>query len=154
TGLDDSRARAYSPTLSRFVQADPSGLGPDVNAYRYEQDGPTGAVDPSGLRAVYRAAPDEAELAALAASGPAQPPRKGFLVSLGNGLVELPLMFWDAGHAVYAAAYMDLYPGEVYIPRYRSMMGQAADQASVRGGRDAVGQMMAESYKDLASLGV
>jgi RHS repeat-associated protein len=48
-GLYDSRGRAYSPTLMRPMQADPLGLGPDVNDYRWEGDGPTGALDPSGL---------------------------------------------------------------------------------------------------------
>jgi hypothetical protein len=31
------------------MQADPLGLGPDVNDYRWEGDGPTDAIDPSGL---------------------------------------------------------------------------------------------------------
>src|SRR4051794_3377794 len=33
----------------RPLQADPLGLGPDVNGYRWEGDGPTGATDPAGL---------------------------------------------------------------------------------------------------------
>jgi RHS repeat-associated protein len=55
TGLDDSRARVYSPVLSRFLQTDPSGLAPDVNDYRYEHDGPTGATDPAGLFSLKKA---------------------------------------------------------------------------------------------------
>jgi RHS repeat-associated protein len=50
-GLYDSRGRVYSPTLMRPMQADPLGLGPDVNDYRWEGDGPVGAADPSGLDA-------------------------------------------------------------------------------------------------------
>ena len=48
-GLYDSRARVYSPTLMRWLQTDPLGLGPDNNDYRMETNGPTGTVDPSGL---------------------------------------------------------------------------------------------------------
>jgi RHS repeat-associated protein len=48
-GLYDSRGRVYSPALMRPLQADPLGLGPDVNDYRWEGNGPTGAIDPSGL---------------------------------------------------------------------------------------------------------
>jgi hypothetical protein len=33
----------------RPLQADPLGLGPDVNDYRWEGNGPTGGADPSGL---------------------------------------------------------------------------------------------------------
>jgi RHS repeat-associated protein len=49
-GLYDSRGRVYSPTLMRPMQADPLGLGPDVNDYRWEGDRPTCAIDPSGLK--------------------------------------------------------------------------------------------------------
>ena len=48
-GLYDSRERVYSPTLMRPLQADPLGLGPDINDYRWEGDGATNAMDPSGL---------------------------------------------------------------------------------------------------------
>jgi RHS repeat-associated protein len=47
-GLDDSRDRVYSPTLMRPLQADPLGLAPGVNYYRWEGDDPTGHTDPSG----------------------------------------------------------------------------------------------------------
>jgi RHS repeat-associated protein len=50
-GLYDARGRAYSPALGRPLQADPLGLGPDINDYRWEGDGPADAVDPSGLDA-------------------------------------------------------------------------------------------------------
>jgi RHS repeat-associated protein len=49
-GLYDSRGRVYSPTLVRPLQADPLGLGPDNNDYRWAGDSPTVAVDPSGLQ--------------------------------------------------------------------------------------------------------
>ncbi len=49
-GLYDGRARVYSPTLMRFASNDPLGLAAgDANLYRYEGDGPTGGLDPSGL---------------------------------------------------------------------------------------------------------
>jgi RHS repeat-associated protein len=46
--LDDSDGRVYSPTLDRPLQADPLGLGPDNNDYRWEGDGPNNREDPSG----------------------------------------------------------------------------------------------------------
>jgi RHS repeat-associated protein len=48
-GLYDFRARMYSPTLGRFVQADPSGTKGDINLYAYVGNDPLNAVDPSGL---------------------------------------------------------------------------------------------------------
>jgi RHS repeat-associated protein len=49
-GLYDSRFRVYSPSLGRWLQADPVGLaGGDTNLYRAEADGPIGNLDPSGL---------------------------------------------------------------------------------------------------------
>jgi RHS repeat-associated protein len=48
-GLYDSRERVYSPTLMRPLQADPLGQGPDNNDYRWEGNGPIGAMDPSSL---------------------------------------------------------------------------------------------------------
>jgi RHS repeat-associated protein len=49
-GLYDGRARAYSPTLGRWLQNDPLGFAAgDANTYRYEGDNPADASDPSGL---------------------------------------------------------------------------------------------------------
>jgi RHS repeat-associated protein len=49
-GLYFMRARWYSPDLGRFTQPDPTGLaGEDANLYRYVQNDPVGAKDPSGL---------------------------------------------------------------------------------------------------------
>lgn len=49
TGLYHYRARAYSPTLGRFLQRDPLGQLPDVNVYRYVGNHPLDATDPFGL---------------------------------------------------------------------------------------------------------
>jgi RHS repeat-associated protein len=50
TGLYLFRSRDYSPTLGRWMQADPLGLGAgDTNLYRAEGNDPASAVDPSGL---------------------------------------------------------------------------------------------------------
>ena len=48
-GLYHSRGARLSPTLGRPLQADPLGLVPDNNDYRWEGDGPTDRNDPSGL---------------------------------------------------------------------------------------------------------
>jgi RHS repeat-associated protein len=45
------RNRDLSPTLGRWMQNDPLEYGAgDTNLYRYEANGPTGAVDPGGLQ--------------------------------------------------------------------------------------------------------
>src|SRR5579884_1588715 len=62
-GLYDSRERVYSPTLMRPLQADPLGLGPDNNYYRWEGNDPSSAIDTTGLQS----------LRALAEAKPKQP---------------------------------------------------------------------------------
>jgi len=49
-GLYDSRERIYSSTLMRPLQADPLGLGPDSNPYRYVSNNPVVDVDRTGLQ--------------------------------------------------------------------------------------------------------
>jgi hypothetical protein len=42
-------SRWYDPTISRWLEPDPSGLGPDADPYRYAGNDPTNETDPSGL---------------------------------------------------------------------------------------------------------
>lgn len=50
TGLYDYRNRVFSPTLTRFLQPDPIGLGGDPsNLYRYCGNNAVNRSDPSGL---------------------------------------------------------------------------------------------------------
>lgn len=51
TGLVYYRARYYSPSIGRFVSADPSGLAAGINPYAYAGDNPVNLTDPSGLLA-------------------------------------------------------------------------------------------------------
>ncbi len=46
-------SRVVSPTLMRALQGDPLGLGPDNNDYRWEANGPTDTIDPSGMYPLY-----------------------------------------------------------------------------------------------------
>jgi RHS repeat-associated protein len=48
-GLYHTDKRDVSPTLMRPMQADPLGLGPDVNDYRWEDNDSTNKTDPSGM---------------------------------------------------------------------------------------------------------
>ena len=52
TGLYHYRARAYSPSLGRFLQTDPLRLD-DENPYAYCWNDPVNYIDPYGLQAVY-----------------------------------------------------------------------------------------------------
>jgi RHS repeat-associated protein len=48
TGLYHNRARAYSPSLGRFLQPDPIGVADNINLYAYTGNDPVNATDPSG----------------------------------------------------------------------------------------------------------
>jgi RHS repeat-associated protein len=50
TGNNNFRGREYRPPLGRPVQLDPLELGPDNNAYRWEQGDPSSYLDPYGLQ--------------------------------------------------------------------------------------------------------
>jgi RHS repeat-associated protein len=52
-GLYNFRARIYSPTLGRFLQADPIGAAGGVNLYAYVNNDPLNVTDPFGLESQY-----------------------------------------------------------------------------------------------------
>jgi RHS repeat-associated protein len=51
-GLYHYKARAYSPTLGRFLQTDPSGYDDGLNWYAYVGNDPLNQTDPTGRQAV------------------------------------------------------------------------------------------------------
>ncbi len=51
-GMYSYKARNYSPTLGRFMQADPTGYGDGMNWYNYVGGDPVNNTDPSGLEIV------------------------------------------------------------------------------------------------------
>jgi hypothetical protein len=52
-GLYHYKARAYSPTLGRFLQTDPSGYRDGLNWYAYVANNPTNALDHNGREISY-----------------------------------------------------------------------------------------------------
>lgn len=53
TALYDLRARAYWPSLGRFIQADPIGTDGGMNLYEYAASDPVNMSDPSGTGPIY-----------------------------------------------------------------------------------------------------
>jgi RHS repeat-associated protein len=49
TGLHYNYFRDYDPTLGRYIQSDPIGLGGGLNTYTYVHNDPLGWTDPFGL---------------------------------------------------------------------------------------------------------
>ena len=49
SGMYYDRFRWYNPQTGDFMSQDPTGLGPDVNPYRYCGNSPTNYTDPTGL---------------------------------------------------------------------------------------------------------
>lgn len=49
TGLFYNYFRDYDPSVGRYVESDPIGLGGGVNTYGYVEGQPIGQIDPSGL---------------------------------------------------------------------------------------------------------
>jgi RHS repeat-associated protein len=58
-GLHHYKARAYSPTLGRFMQTDPIGYKDGINWYDYVGNDPLNRSDPSGLQSFERAGSEE-----------------------------------------------------------------------------------------------
>jgi RHS repeat-associated protein len=58
TGLDDYRARYYSPSRQRFISEDPIGFaGSDPSLYVYARNNPLSYLDPLGLKVIWNGYP-------------------------------------------------------------------------------------------------
>ncbi len=49
TALNQNWFRDYDPTIGRYTQSDPIGLGADTNTYIYSRNSPIFTMDPTGL---------------------------------------------------------------------------------------------------------
>ncbi|ARU59249.1 hypothetical protein OLMES_5266 [Oleiphilus messinensis] len=96
TGYYYNYYRDYDPTLGRYLQSDPVGLGGGINTYGYANQNPVIYVDPYGLDA-------EAAIALALSDSPVPGPMD---VAAGIGIAALALMPGDsarkdAQHARY-----------------------------------------------------
>lgn len=58
-GVYHYKARAYSPSLGRFLQPDPAGYSAGMNLYAYVGGDPINMTDPAGLKELCLPGPDE-----------------------------------------------------------------------------------------------
>jgi RHS repeat-associated protein len=68
-----NRYRDYDSSTGRYIQADPIGLGGDVNPYSYAENNPVTGIDPLGLRGT-RSAPVRPAPPIIRGQGPRRSP--------------------------------------------------------------------------------
>ena len=126
-GMYDYKARVYSPTLGRFLQADPIGYGDGMNLYGYVGGDPVNFVDPTGTLNCQR----EGGYASYTPEG-------GIVVNVGRTVCQLEDWDYNLPPSVNTSPFMGPVTKEHPAPTPEPCNPGAAD-SFFENGLDAVG---------------
>jgi RHS repeat-associated protein len=145
TGLYFYRARAYSPTLGRFLQTDPIGTQGGVNLYAYVNNDPLNNTDPDGTCGPACLA------AALAAGGAITGVAVQFVVDVTvNGQLSSPGQYVSAGLSG-AALGLSVVPGGGELAALAIKFGGGAGFSAVG---STAGQLIDDQPVDVVKVAV